>query len=148
MSGAWSLFDKATGLFVGRQFSGSVADLPANVPPELGAIDGQHDHRNRRVDLATGRVVDWTPPPPADTWDCRHAWDEDSRLWVPEPTPAAIERARQARIKAEMLTVEAQQARPTRELVLDPQNRTALARLQALDRQLDALRAALASPPP
>lgn len=52
-----------------------------------------------------------------------------------------------SQILADMAAVEARQARPTRELMLDPGNAGALARLQALEQQLAVLRAELASPP-
>ena len=144
----WSFFDVATGALSGRTFAGSPHDLPSNTSEGFEALEGTFDSLCQRVDLVTGEVVDWQPPAPPDDEFAAHRWCADIKRWVPEPTRAAAERDRQARVKAEMAAVEALQARPTRELILDPSNRQALARLHALDRQLAGLRAEIVRPPP
>lgn len=82
-SGAtWSFYDPATGSFVGRTYRG--ADLAANTPAGCAAIEGRFDHRTQRVDLATGQVVAWEPP----------------------PQPAAEARDRALRLRAEIAAIE------------------------------------------
>lgn len=70
-----SLYDLQTGLFVGREVIGNAAAIEANTPPGCGVMEGQHDHLSRRVDLTTGKVIDWIPPQPADTPLHTHVWD-------------------------------------------------------------------------
>ena len=81
-----------TGLFIDRVDSGPPGWAGAEVPAGLIAIEGRHDHRCRRVDLATGEVVPWQPPAPPDdvlqTW----AWDATAERWVSAPTLAAVAR--------------------------------------------------------
>lgn len=82
-----SFYDLATGILVGRTFSGDERHL--TVPAGLGVVPGQHDHLSRRVDLETGEVVEWAPPKPADTDLETWRWDDKSRRWVSEPTAEA-----------------------------------------------------------
>ena len=98
---AWSFYDIATGLIApGRIVTSSVAALAANTPPGYAAIAGAFDHLAQRVDPATGQVVDYQPPAPADdelrTW----AWDDATRRWVAQPTLAALKLEARERIKA------------------------------------------------
>ncbi|ACB34496.1 hypothetical protein Lcho_2230 [Leptothrix cholodnii SP-6] len=87
--GKWSFCD-AGGVFTGAMYSGPEDLLEINTPAGCAAIPGDHDHLRVRVDLETGAVVPYRPPPPADddwqTW----AWDETAELWVSVPTLAAI----------------------------------------------------------
>lgn len=85
----WSFFDPATGLFDGRRFSGPDRMLHANQPPGMAALKGAYDHLSQRVDLATGKVVDYKPPAPPDTEFETFAWDASIKRWVGTPTAAA-----------------------------------------------------------
>lgn len=91
----YSLADAQTGIFDGTQLCCPPAALALNVPPGMVAVAGAHDHLCRRLDRATGKVVPYQPPAPADdewrTW----AWDTQSERWLAEATPAA--RARDVR---------------------------------------------------
>lgn len=83
-----SFYRLDTGCFEGaRSYSGDWPD--ENTPPGFGWVAGVHDHLRKRVETATGNVVDYQPPmPPADamrSW----AWDEVSKQWVCAPTDAA-----------------------------------------------------------
>ena len=60
----------------------------------------QVDPMNQRVDLATGEVVDYQPPAPADTVDAVWSWATSSRLWIPVPTLVYEKRMQAQRIKA------------------------------------------------
>lgn len=86
----WSFYNPADGSFTGGSFSGPAAYLAANIPEGCAAIEGQHDHLCKRVDLETGEVVDWQPPAPADSADCTHEWSAEARRWVAIPTLARL----------------------------------------------------------
>lgn len=60
----FSFYDPATGIFVGRSFSGPQRMLEANTPEGLSAMVGQFDPAAHRVDIETGEVVPYTPPGP------------------------------------------------------------------------------------
>lgn len=95
-NGAWS-FAGLDGILTGGTFSGPARDLAANTPAGCIAVPGRHDHLRRRLDIATGQIVPYQPPAPADTEWQTWAWDAQSESWLPVPTDAA--RARD--IKAE-----------------------------------------------
>ena len=84
----YSFYRLADGELIGQQYFGD--HLEVNTPAGCGAIAGQHDHMCRRIDLATGDVVDYQPPHPGDdslrTW----LWDASTKRWVPAKTPKAI----------------------------------------------------------
>ena len=112
MSATWSFYDVATGALAPGAITCSAAQLAANTPPGHAAIAGRFDPLSQRVDLATGQVVDWQPPAPADdelrTW----AWDAVTRRWVASPTELALANAarteRDARLAAcDWITVRA-----------------------------------------
>lgn len=130
-----SLYDPATGHFTGEIVGGSPKQLAANMPPGLLAIEGRFDRLSQRVDLETGTVVDWQPPAP----DGDHEWNPDSKRWVLKiEIAAAIERSRAA--LAEIEKLEGSQARPLRELAIDPSAESAAAKLRAIDEEIAALR--------
>lgn len=91
-----SIADGVTGLF-----TGSVKTLPdqaavvANTPPGHVAVPGRHDARCSRFDPATGLVVPWLRPRPADTADATFVLSERGDDWVAQPSAALL--ARQAR---------------------------------------------------
>ncbi len=99
-------FCDASGLFVGRTYSGPTDHLDANTPTGCTAVPGAHDRNCRRLDLETGEVVPYIPQPPADddlqTW----VWDATAERWLPVPTLAAHRAAAWERIKAARDTVE------------------------------------------
>lgn len=94
---SWSFADAETGVFSSRTYTGPLAGLVANTPAGCIAVQGHHDHRCRRLDIATGQIVPYQPPAPADTEWQTWSWDAQSEAWQPVPTDAA--RARD--IKAE-----------------------------------------------
>lgn len=85
----YSFYYPASGLFADRQFRGPQWALEANTPDGLQAIPGAFDPQRQRVDLASGEVVDWQPPAPADTEFETWSWDIELRSWVALPTLAA-----------------------------------------------------------
>ncbi len=76
-----SFFDARTGLFTGRRMTGSVGIVNASTPKGCRAIAGEHNPRNRRVNLDTGQVEPFKPDAPSDV----HVWNETTELWeLPE----------------------------------------------------------------
>jgi len=137
----WSFCDSQSGMLSRRTFSGPDDSIAANTPPGLQAIEGEHDHLSRRVDLATGEVIDWQPPAPSTD----HEWNATSRRW--ELSADAIERAEKLqRAQARINHLELAQLRPLRELVRDPQNAAALARMDEIEAEIAGLRADLTAP--
>jgi hypothetical protein len=112
-----SFYDPETGIFTGRQFRGSSRTLAANTPSGMKALRGRYDHRTQRVDVETGQVVDYRPP----------------------PDPVENRNRARARIRA----LEAKQKRPLRELSIDPSNSEARSRLETIDAEIAILRGEL-----
>lgn len=138
-----SAYSLATGLFTGRQIDAWPELLEANLRPGEAWMEGAHDHLSSRVDLATGQVIDWQPPAPADTDLATHHWDAEIRRWVAEPTAKAMRLQKRARITALIRTAEQAADRPLRELLLDPTNTVARDRLTAINAEVAALRASM-----
>ena len=111
-----SFYDLATGLFSDKTFTGSDAAVLRNTPAGEGAIEGIYDALTQRVDTNTGDVVPYTPP--ADRLEVR---DEFSA-------------------REKIVRLEHRQARPVRELLLDPTNQVARDLLQQIDDQIVTLR--------
>jgi hypothetical protein len=94
MSQTWHFYDAASGVFLGRSFSGPLGDVDANTP--LGAhawpaVAGDElDPLSTKVDLASGTLVSYQPPAPADTALVTYSWDAETLRWVGTPTEAAI----------------------------------------------------------
>lgn len=86
-----SVFELATGIFSGQIICACLDVISVNIPDGYSYVDGAHDHRRRRVDVATGNVVPYQPPAPADSPLCVHRWCPEREEWIPEPTAAAIE---------------------------------------------------------
>lgn len=90
MSSTWHAYDVTTGHFTGVALVGDAAHLADNTPAGCALVDGVADWQSQRVDLATGAVVDWTPPAPADTALATWTWHADARRWVATRTTAAL----------------------------------------------------------
>lgn len=91
----WHLYSLDDGRLLGRSFSapGTDADdedVALNTPAGCGVVAGVSDWQSQKVDLDTGRLVDFQPPPPADdamrTWE----WHWVARRWVPVETDLAV----------------------------------------------------------
>ncbi len=62
-----SFYHRETGLFNGTHLTVSGPEMVRlNTPADHIAIDGHHDALSRRVDVATGQVVDYRPAPNVD----------------------------------------------------------------------------------
>lgn len=138
MMRTWSFHHKDTGLFNGSTYScdNDKTPIAANTPPDHIAVAGVYDHLSQRVDLATGKVVDYQPPQPSPD----HEWNAETRRW--QLTAAAAAKgiaAETARAKIKQL--EASQHRAVREALLGDQ--AALKRLASIDFEIKTLRSQL-----
>jgi hypothetical protein len=88
-----SIYLLSNGVFTGAQVNlvpFSAEKLAACTPPGCGALEGQHDSQAVRLDLASGELVAYQPPAPADTDWQTWAWDAPTWRWVATPTTAAL----------------------------------------------------------
>lgn len=74
------------------RFTGLIADIPAtslqrHLRAGVGAVAGRYDCRRARVEVATGRVVDYVEPRPSDTEWATHRLVGGA--WIAQPTTAA-----------------------------------------------------------
>jgi hypothetical protein len=134
-------YDAATGIFTGRSLDitdheGAAIAIKNNTPAGQKAFAGDADVLAERVDLETGKLVDYQPPQPSDA----HEWETAVRRWRLNPEVAAAQEARRA-ARAQLHAVEQSQGRAIREAVLGQPG--ALERLRALDEQIEKLRALL-----
>lgn len=118
MMRVWSFYDPQTGLLSGATFGGNAEMLAANTPEGLAALEGEHNHRAKRMDIATGEVVDYTPPP---------------------PSPEQVAATARAETISRILALEASQLRALREAVLSGDVR----RLEAIEQEIQKLRGGL-----
>jgi len=139
------LYDVATGIFSGQSFStndiaGFEEGLRLNTPPGHATIEGDIDHLSQAVDLKTGEIIDYRPPAP----DSDHEWNSTTRRWQLKPEVQELQQKRAAAL-AEISALEAQQPRAIRELLLDPDNVDAKAKLQIIDRGIEDQRELMAA---
>ena len=133
-------FDTATGVIhpdaIAINSSVGVEEAAAaNCPPGHKVIEGHFDRLSQRVDVATGEVVDYQPPPPSPD----HEWEPVSKRW--RLSAAATEReGRQAAVRAQIIALEQAQARPVREVALGIGGADARQRLAAIEGQIAELR--------
>jgi hypothetical protein len=120
-----------------QTFSTDQSDAPApiNFPDGHGVIEGIYDHLRKRVDIATGELVDYQPPQPSTD----HEWNAETKRWQ-------LNAAAQGKIDAHadalgrIAALEAQGIRSMRELALGQPG--AQDRLAAIDAQIAGLRTA------
>lgn len=138
-----SLFDVKTGLFVGRIFATNIgadhehaAALAANTPAGMGAVEGMHDHLSRRIDIHTGEIVDYQPPPPS----AEHEWNKETKRWA---LTAIVRDAMQVKrdAAARISELEAGQASHIRRLALNPNDTVARKALQDIETEITVLQA-------
>lgn len=144
----WSLYRLADGVLTGARFRGSESALALNTPEGHGVIEGEHDPLSQRVDPATGSVVDWVPPAPADTAIETYDWSNEARRWRPTPTLEGRRMPLREIVQQRIEALEARQARPLRELALaEPRAEkysAAKQRLQAIEDRIGHWRDRLA----
>jgi hypothetical protein len=132
-----SLYHQDTGLLTGTQLMVSDdAMLAANIPAGHAAIDGQHDHLSKKIDVVSGKVVDYQPPAPS----ADHEWNATSKRW--QLNAAAVAKIQAAAAaKARLRELEALSVRHARAFLLrgDPATKAAL---QAVDDEINTLESA------
>lgn len=124
---SFSQYDASTGLFTGVTHSSTIDDpdyLARNTPDGRKFLEGVYDHQSKRVDLATGEVVDYQPPAPS-----------------PEAQAALVKAAKRKAALQRITYLESKSLRAMREAILDPIGGTH--RMQAIHDEIDALRADL-----
>jgi hypothetical protein len=131
----WSFYRSDTGEVMQRWYKGPDSAVADNTPEGCMAIEGTLDPLSQQVDLKTGKVVDYQPPQPSKDYE----WDVDVRRWrLTQDAQAAIAADSDARTKIAM--EEAASLRSIRELLLDPTNTDARAKLQATEDAIEAVR--------
>lgn len=106
----WSFYDKATGVFSGRTFGAPNDDLlEAHTPTGQVALEGSYDHLAQRVDIPSGKVIDYQPPSPST----EHVWDDAHKRWVLGANAVA-----RRRVMDQIEAIEKNQHRAIREAVL------------------------------
>jgi hypothetical protein len=117
----------------GRNAGGHQKMALANCPPGHKPIEGHYDPLSQRVNVTTGVVEDYQPPPPSSD----HAWAADVKRWQLLPEVAQRQEARRAAL-AQIARLEAVQPRAVREAVLG--HAGAADRLRSIDEQIAVLR--------
>jgi hypothetical protein len=83
-------YHKDTGLLGNVFFTSDDSLVAKNTPPDHLYVEGRFDALSQRVDVTTGKVVDYQPPSPSPD----HAWDASAKRW-------ALSQAAQARLDAD-----------------------------------------------
>jgi hypothetical protein len=132
-----NFYHKETGVLNGTHLLASDDGAVAlNTPTDHIAIDGHHDHSSRRVDVATGELIDYQPPSPGVDYE----WNADTKRWQLSAAVEAWQAARSTALAA-ITVLEGQGIRAMRELALGQVG--AADRLAALDALIGAQRANL-----
>jgi hypothetical protein len=135
----FSFYHRETGLLNGRTFStddDGMIDANIKLYPSHAAIEGAHDHRNKRVNVTTGAVEDYQPPVPS----ADHEWNTETKLWELKDEVKVKQQAQQ-KAREQIAWLEASQHRAVREAMLDPIG--GIRRLKAIDDQIAVLRSQL-----
>jgi hypothetical protein len=95
----WNFYSLTDGVLQKGVYIGDRLGAEMNAPDGCAPIAGVSDAASQRVDITTGALVDFQPPPPADdelqTW----AWHDGARRWLSLPTLAASKARRWAAVK-------------------------------------------------
>jgi hypothetical protein len=130
-----TVVDRATGLAKRRLTLPACAAVERSIEEGETWVEGHIDPLSQRLDLASGKVVDYQPPAP----DENHLWNATAKRWQKSPERVELERASRL-ARAEIEKLEASQLRPLRELAVDPNNEKARERLNELETRIAELR--------
>lgn len=141
----FSFYRSSDGYFDDLQFSTQSSDALSQLqyltPPGCVAIAGTHDPLSRRVNLETGHIEEYRPEKP----DADHEWLHDDpvtgariRRWVLKPE-IAEQRAKLAAADSAVTALDLKLIRPIQELLLDPKNAAARAKLQELSAEKERI---------
>lgn len=129
------------GVFDGRTFSSSDHEaLKLNTPQGYGSRSDVSDWQSQRVDVATGKLVDWQPPRP----DADHFWDPKTRRWLINPI-VSERRLRESQLLTEIKSIDERLIRPMLEIQANPEDVDSIQIRDTLRSQKDKLRAELRS---
>lgn len=117
----FALYHLATGHFTGKHILCTKDMLGRNTPEGCASIEGRYDRMCQRVDLETGSVI-------------------DDEILAEQNRRIRERQQRRDHAALRIAELERKQARPQRELQLDPNNAEARARLEQIDAQIAALR--------
>ena len=139
----WHFYRQSDGVFLPQSFSGPANSVEANTPDGCRAFAGDVAIMSQRVDLETGRLVDYQPPQP----NADHEWDATTKRWRKRVDVVQRETRRANAVQA-IEAAERAQARAVREALLatlpDGPEKT---RLQQIEDQIAARRADLTDTP-
>lgn len=133
-----SFYDATSGIFSAGAILVADDQATASLIPPAGcvALDGNYDALSQKVDIPTGTVVPYIPASPG----ADYVWDVPTLRWILSPTAQAAANAKAAVLVA-IAQLEAGQGRALREAAIGTPG--AVARLQAIDAQIEALRPTL-----
>lgn len=130
----YSLYDRVTGLFTGKQMRCDDSAMRATQLPEgILAFEGAFDHLSQRVDVATGQVVLYQPPAPSE----QHEWNAHTHRWQLGHASGDVQQ-RQSQVMARIHSLEINQGRALREATLG--DAAAFKRLKEIDDAIQVLR--------
>jgi hypothetical protein len=139
MNRNWSFYDAKTGLLRAKRVTiPHYVDVSTKTPEGCKPIEGFFDHLSQRIDIRTGDVVDYVPPQP----DADYEWSMHHRRWLKNEDVRTREFYRQE-VQARVEALELRSLRAQRELRANPQDEEALARLAAIDTEIEGLVPAL-----
>lgn len=114
-----TVYDENTGIVL-RCMTVPERAIEPNVRQGEAWIEGHLDKRSQRVDVATGKVIAYERPATEIEAEQRAALQQRARRRINE--------------------LEGSQARPLRELAIEPENAEAKQRLQKIDEEIAAMR--------
>jgi hypothetical protein len=131
---SYSFFHRESGVIHEKIFStDDQTQVAGNTPIDHVAFAGHHDHLSKRVDVATGQVIEHVPHQPSPD----HEWNSETKRW--QLNAAASGRAsRKAAALARIAQLESAQHRAVRECILRLSGSTE--RLAAIDDEIFSLR--------
>lgn len=133
------IYDLSTGLLTGTSFTSSdEGEFERQITEGHGMVFDVVDCQSQRVDLATGKLVDYQPARPSDD----HYWEPRSKRWRLNPI---VDQARQRRgeIIQRIKELDERLIRPMAELFENPDDTAAREIYSKLKAEKDTLRAEL-----
>jgi len=112
---SWHFYEASSGQFMDRAFSGPAHGLRANTPAGHVAWFGDVDFLSQKMDVETGKLVDYQPPRPSE----KHYWHTARKRWLLDPIIEA-NRAREVEILQAIKGIDERVIRPMLELQLNP----------------------------
>lgn len=133
-----SFYNKETGLLHDKALmAGSERDIEINTPAGHVAVDGHHDALSKRVNVATGEIIDYQPPQPSPD----HEWNGTTQRW--QLSAIALDRTnRRTAAAARIRDLEAASVPAMRELLLSG-GVAARQKLQAIEDEIVGIQASL-----